>query len=259
MLHLLFDAGIGTIEGSRGVAVVRLEARMAENQDRARGPAGPDPQPGWPPPAATSRDSEPAGPLGVPQPGVAGQGTGPARGCRSSLIVWAAVAMGAAAAVAVGVWVGLAEHAAPFNVVLFLLVVAVGGAEPVIRRRGGASAGAAGARAAGPAASAVKPAARISSLVGICAVGGITGIYSLFAALVSDACSSLSRAGSQCDTTIGLAWLVLILTQAVIFILAIVGAASARSYGQLVRGLILGLAGPFLALAAFFVAVSAYG
>jgi hypothetical protein len=232
---------------------------MAENQDRARGPAGPDPQRGWAPPAAASGASEPAGPLGVPQRGVAGQGTGPARGRRSSLIVWAAVAVGAAAVVVVGVWAGLAQHAAPFNVVLFLLVVAVGGAEPVIRRRGGAPAGTAGARAAGPAAPAVKPAARITSLVGICAVGGITGIYSLFAALVSDACSSPSRAGSQCDTTIGLAWLVLILTQALIFIIAIAGTASARSYGQLARGLILGLAGPFLALFAFFAAVSAYG
>ena len=232
---------------------------MAENQDRARGPAGPDPQPGWVPPAAASGGSEPAGPLGVPQRGVAGQGTGPARGRRSSLIVWAAVAVGAAAAVAVGVWLGLAQHAAPFNIVLFLLVVAVGGAEPVIRRRGGAPAGAAGARAAGPAAPAVRPAVRITSLVGICAVGGITGIYSLFAALVSDACSSPSRAGSQCDTTIGLAWLVLILTQALIFAIAIAGTASARSYGQLARGLILGLAGPFLALFAFFAAVSAYG
>jgi hypothetical protein len=229
---------------------------MAENQDRARGPDGPDPQPGWVPPAAAFGGSEPAGPLGVPQRGVAGQGTGPARGCRSSLIVWAAVAVGAAAAVAVGVWVGLAEHAAPFNVVLFLLAAAVGGAEPVIRRRGGAPAGPAGARAAGPV---VKPAVRITSLVGICAVGGITGIYSLFAVLVSDACSSPSRAGSQCDTTIGLAWLVLILTQALIFIIAIAGTASARSYGQLARGLILGLAGPFLALVAFFAAVSAYG
>jgi hypothetical protein len=226
---------------------------MAENHDRAGGPAGPDPQPGWAPPAAASR-GELAGPPEVPHLGVAGQGTGPARGRRSSLIVWAAVAVGAAAAVAIGVWVGLAEHAAPFNVVLFLIVVAVGGAEPVIRRRGGAS-----AQAAGPAAPAVKPAARITSLVGICAVGGITGIFSLFAALASDACSSPSRAGSQCDTTIGLAWLVLILTQALIFIIAIVGTASARSYGQLVRGLILGLAGPFLALAAFFAAVSAYG
>lgn len=232
---------------------------MAENQDRARGPAGPDPQPGRAPPAAASGGSEPAGPLEIPQLGVAGQGTGPARGRRSSLIVWAAVAVGAAAVVAIGVWVGLAEHAVPFNVVLFLLVVAVGGAEPVIRRRGGASAGAAGARAAEPAATAVKPAAKITSLVGICAVGGITGIFSLFAALVSDACSSLSRAGSQCDTTIGLAWLVLILTQALIFIIAIVGTASARSYGQLARGLILGIAVPFLALAAFFAAVSAYG
>jgi hypothetical protein len=190
---------------------------------------------------------------------VAAQGTGPARGRRSSLIVWAAVAVGAAAAVAVGVWVGLAQHAAPFNVVLFLLVVAAGGAELVIRRRGGAPAGPAGARAAGPAARAVKPAVRITSLIGICAVGGITGIYSLFAALVSDACSSASRAGSQCDTTIGLAWLVLILTQALIFIIAIAGTASARSYGQLARGLILGVAGPFLALVAFFAAVTAYG
>jgi hypothetical protein len=164
------------------VAVVRVEASMAENQDRARGPAGPDPQPGGVPPAAAYGGSEPAGPLGVPQRGGAGQGTGPARGRRSRLIVWAAVAVGAAAAVAVGVWVGLAQHAAPFNVVLFLLVVAVGGAEPVIRRRGGAPAGPAGARAAGPAAPAVKPAVRITSLVGICAVGGITGIYSLFAA-----------------------------------------------------------------------------
>jgi hypothetical protein len=231
---------------------------MAENQDRAGGPAGPDPQPGWVPPAADFGGSEPAGPLGVPQRGVAGQGTGPARGRRSSLIVWAA-AVGAAAAVAIGVWAGLAQHAAPFNVVLFLLVVAVGGAEPVIRRRGGAPAGAARARAAGSAAPAVKPAVRITSLVGICAVGGITGIFSLFTALVSDACSSPSRAGSQCDTTIGLAWLVLILTQALIFSIAIAGTASARSYGQLARGLILGLAGPFLALAAFFAAVSAYG
>jgi hypothetical protein len=230
---------------------------MAENQDRAGGPAGPDPQPGWVPPAADFGGSEPAGPLGVPQRGVAGQGTGPARGRRSSLIV-AAAAVGAAAAVAIGVWAGLAQHAAPFNVVLFLLVVAVGGAEPVIRRRGGASAQA-GARAAGPAAPAVKPAVRITSLVGICAVGGITGIYSLFAALVSDACSSPSRAGSQCDTTIGLAWLVLILTQALIFSIAIAGTASAKSYGQLARGLILGLTGPFLALFAFFAAVSAYG
>ena len=217
---------------------------MAENQDRARRPAGPDPQPGQEPPAAASGGSEPASPLEVRQRGVAGQGTGPARGRRSSLSVWAA-AVGAAAAVAIGVWAGLAQHAAPFNVVLFLLVVAVGGAEPVIRRRGGAPA--------------VKPAVRITSLVGICAVGGITGIYSLFAALVSDACSSPSRAGSQCDTTIGVAWLVLILTQALIFSIAIAGTASARSYGQLARGLILGLAGPFLALAAFFAAVSAYG
>jgi len=230
---------------------------MAENQDWARGPAGPDPQPAQGPPAAASGGSEPAGPPGVPQRGVAGQGTGPARGRRSSLVVWAAV--GAAAAVAIGVWAGLAQHAAPFNIVLFLLVVAVGGAEPVIRRRGGAPDGAAGARAAGPAAPAVKPAVRITSLAGICAVGGITGIYSLFAALVSDACSSPSRAGSQCDTTIGVAWLVLILTQALIFSIAIAGTASARSYGQLARGLILGLAGPFLALAAFFAAVSAYG
>jgi len=225
---------------------------MAENQDRAGGPAGPDPQPGWVPPAADFGGSEP----GVPRRGVAGQGTGPARGRRSSLIVWAAAAV-AAAAVAIGVWAGLAQHAAPFNVVLFVLVVAVGGAEPVIRRRGGAPAGAARARAAGPAAPAVKPAVRITSLVGICAVGGITGIYSLFTALVSDACSAASRAGSQCDTTIGLAWLVLILTQALIFSIAIAGTASAKSYGQLARGLILGLAGPFLALAAFFAAVSA--
>lgn len=231
---------------------------MAGNQDRAGGPAGPDPQPGWVPPAADFGGSEPAGPLGVPQRGVAGQGTGPARGRRPGVIVGAA-AVGAAAAVAIGVWAGLAQHAAPFNVVLFLLVVAAGGAEPVIRRRGGAPAGAAGARAAGPAAPAVKPAVRITSLAGICAVGGITGIYSLFTALVSDACSSLSRAGSHCDTTIGLAWLVLILTQALIFSIAIAGTASARSYGQLARGLILGLAGPFLALAAFFAAVSAYG
>jgi hypothetical protein len=160
--------------------------------------------------------------------------------------------VGAAAAVAIGVWAGLAQHAAPLKNVLLLLVVAVGGAEPVLPRRGGAPDGAAGARA-------VKPAVRITSLAGICAVGGITGIYSLFAALVSDACSSPSRAGSQCDTTIGVAWLVLILTQALIFSIAIAGTASARSYGQLARGLILGLAGPFLALAAFFAAVSAYG
>ncbi len=232
---------------------------MAENQDRAGGPAGPDPQPGWVPPAADFGGSEPTGPLGVPQRGVAGQGSGPARGRRSSRIVWAAAAVGAAAAVAIGVWAGLAQHAAPFNVVLFLLVVAAGGAEPVIRRRGGAPAGAGRARAAGPAAPAVKPAVRIISLVGICAVGGITGIYSLFTALVSDACSAASQAGSQCDTTIGLAWLVLILTQALIFSIAIAGTASARSYGQLARGVILGLAGPFLALVAFFAAVSAYG
>ncbi len=190
---------------------------------------------------------------------MAGQGSGPARGRRSSRIVWAAAAVGAAAAVAIGVWAGLAQHAAPFNVVLFLLVVAAGGAEPVIRRRGGAPAGAGRARTAGPAAPAVKPAVRIISLVGICAVGGITGIYSLFTALVSDACSAASQAGSQCDTTIGLAWLVLILTQALIFSIAIAGTASARSYGQLARGVILGLAGPFLALVAFFAAVSAYG
>jgi hypothetical protein len=226
---------------------------MAENQDRARGPAGPDPQPGWVPPAAACGGSEPAGPLGVPERDAAGQGTGPARGRRPGLIVWAAV--GAAAAVAVGVWLGLAQHAAPFNIVLFLLVAAVGGAEPVIRRHGGAPAG---ARAAGPAAPAVKLAVRIASLAGICAVGGITGIYSLFAALVSDACSSPS-AGSQCDTTIGVAWLVLILTQALIFSIAIAGTASAKSYGQLARALVLGLAGPFLALFAFFAAVSAYG
>lgn len=232
---------------------------MAGNQDRAGGPAGPDPQPGWVPPAADFGGSEPTGPLGVPQRGVAGQGSGPARGRRSSRIVWAAAAVGAAAAVAIGVWAGLAQHAAPFNVVLFLLVVAAGGAEPVIRRRGGAPAGAGRARTAGPAAPAVKPAVRIISLVGICAVGGITGIYSLFTALVSDACSAASQAGSQCDTTIGLAWLVLILTQALIFSIAIAGTASARSYGQLARGLILGFAGPFLALAAFFAAVSAYG
>jgi hypothetical protein len=231
---------------------------MAGNQDRAGGPAGPDPQPGWVPSAADFGGREPTGPLGVPQRGVAGQGSGPARGRRPGLIVWAA-AVGAAAAVAIGVWVGLAQHAAPFNVVLLLLVVAAGGTEPVIRRRGGAPAGAGRARAAGPAAPAVKPAVRIISLVGICAVGGITGIYSLFTALVSDACSAASQTGSQCDTTIGLAWLVLILTQALIFSIAIAGTASARSYGQLARGVILGLAGPFLALAAFFVAVSAYG
>src|SRR5690349_1392603 len=134
---------------------------MAENQDRAGGPAGPDPQPGWVPPAADFGGRQPAGPLGVPQRGVAGQGTGLARGRRSSLIVWAAAVVGAAAAVAIGVWAGLAQHAAPFNVVLFLLVVAAGGAEPVIRRRGGAPAGAGRARAAGPAAPAVKPAVRI--------------------------------------------------------------------------------------------------
>ena len=58
---------------------------------------------------------------------------------------------------------------------------------------------------------------------------------------------------------VAMAWLVLIFTKALIFIIAIVGTASARSYGQLARGLILGLAGPFLALFAFFAAVSAYG
>jgi hypothetical protein len=93
------------------------------------------------------RGREPAGPLEVPQLGAARAGTGLARGRRSSLMVWAAV--GAAGAVATGVWADLAEHADP-NVVLILLVVVVGGAEPVIRRRGGASADPAGPGPVGP-------------------------------------------------------------------------------------------------------------
>ena len=223
---------------------------MAGNQDRAAGPPGPDPQQGSASPAETARGSEPAGPpVKVPELVAAWQRAGPVKGRLVGLIFTVA----AAAAVAIGVVVGRAQHAAPFNVLLFLLVIAADGAELVIRRRSAGQGGGATDRAAGPAAPAVKPAAKIVSVVAVCAVGGVMGMFSLLAALVADSCSS-----NQCYNTLNLAWPALILTQALIVVSAIAGTASARTNGQLARGVLLGIAGPFLALAAFAATLSAY-
>jgi hypothetical protein len=70
-----------------------------------------------------------------PEASMAEQKAGPARS-RPGLILWTAVIVGAAVAVAIGVLAGQAQHAAPFNVLLMLLVVGVGIAELAARRRG---------------------------------------------------------------------------------------------------------------------------
>jgi len=71
------------------------------------------------------------------------------------------------------------------------------------------------------------------------------------AALTDEYCSS-----QRCHATIGWAGLMLLVTLVLISVTAIAGILPRRTAGQRIRALVLGFAGPMLALVAFFVAIS---
>jgi hypothetical protein len=154
------------------------------------------------------------------------------------LIRWAAVAVAAAT-----VGLAAAEGAVRLNVLLLLTVAGIAAAELIARRRGGPL--------PVPGVPAGWSRARTVSVAIIIIIGGVTGVFSLFAGLASDPCST-----SRCEAPIFRAWLVLLPTQVLIFATALLGAVFIRSSGQkLARAIILGVAGPFLALAAFSYAI----
>lgn len=73
----------------------------------------------------------------------------------------------------------------------------------------------------------------------------------LIAALADEYCSS-----QRCHATVGWAGLMLLVTLVLISVTAIAGVLPRRTAGQRIRALVLGYAGPMLALVAYFVAIS---
>lgn len=227
---------------------------MSEDQDPARGPAKPGAvagaeQQGPPPPLLPGTPPDESPETGDP--------AGPRPGNRRppGLKGWAVVAGAVAVAACAVTGLGVASGAVPFNAVLLLIVAGAAIAVLVtfvrgVRPPGGPAKGGAPALIRLPA----GPRARwfrIAGIVSIVVVGAIMGILSLFAGLASDACPPPGEAGIHCDNVIQAGWLVLMATQLLIFLAAVLLAGFARSSGQLALAVMLGLTGPFLALAAF--------
>lgn len=210
-------------------------------------PAGPAAVTGSDLPAATDRAQCPDGPS-VPVPGQEGPPDRPVT--RARLAAVGSVAAGAAV-LAVAGWparVAVTAGTAGFNVALILIVagIAIGelAARGTARRR-------ARLRPGTPPAP-ISPRWLVPASVAVITLAGMAmGFISLFAIMVDDACYA-----SRCDTIVGTGWLVLMATQALTFPTALLGAATARHGGQLARAVLLGAAGPFIALFAFGAAVA---
>lgn len=191
--------------------------------------------------AADVGDLPPAGwPQRVPGPRLAPGRPAVAR------FVWAGLAVIVVACLVA--WSGFAGGAGGFNVVVFLIVAAVAIAELAVR-----IAARLRPRPAPPVAppadqgrGSITSAARNGAAVGIVGTGVIMGFLSLLGGMAGDGCST-----SSCDTAIGAGWLVLMVTQVLIFLTALIGATSARHPGQLARAAALGIVGPVVAFAAF--------
>lgn len=153
----------------------------------------------------------------------------------------------------------VAEGVSRLNIVLILVVAGVAVAELVTRTRAarlrdGAPEGRPPTLISKSAGSGER-ASGIAGILIILIVGAVMGILSLFAVLELDGCPAGS-AGNRCNTVIGIGWLVLMATQVLIFFTALLGAAYARSPGQMIRAVILGLAGPIITFGAFSAAIS---
>jgi hypothetical protein len=164
-----------------------------------------------------------------PEQGVGGSFSVDRRVAAVAVLAVASLALPASGVIGLNAWLPLA------------LVLATA-AELMMRRRGG--------RAGGPPAPVPGTGLRAACVTVIVVVGGIAGLFSLFAAFALDGCST-----PQCGTRIGTAWAWLVVTQGLIFAAALAGAATGRSGDQLARAVVLGIGGPILAFAAANVAV----
>lgn len=250
---------------------------MAENMNPESGPAwqGPlaggdlpsqDPPavPPGTPPAASPGDGDLAGPGHVPAAGAPAEQPGSATARPSGLnrrSTSAPIVAGAMVVAVAGALAGLAvaEGVSRFNIVLILIVAGVAVAELMTRTRAarlrdGTPEGRPLRLINLPAGSGER-ASGIAGILIILAVGAVMGILSFFAVLELDACPAGS-VGNRCDTVIGVGWLVLMATQVLIFFTALLGAAYARSPGQMIRAIILGLAGPIITFGAFSATIS---
>jgi len=174
---------------------------------------------------------------------------------RSGLNPWAAGAGALAVVVAVAVAaLAMAKAGSYLNAVLVLIVAGMAVAELLARTRGSAAGRAGEGRPLplirGPAGSGARAAA-IAGVAIIVVIGAIMGLLSWFAILEADRCYT-----DRCNAVTGFGWLVLMVSQVLIFWTALLGAGYARSTAQLARAVILGLAGPVAAFAVFGAAIS---
>lgn len=213
---------------------------------------GDGPAPGWPGDGSglPGQAGEPASGPPVAAPGRPASRRRLALSRRAG--VGAAAVVASAGAVAV---LAVAVGGSLVNVLLLVAVAGVAVAELMTRTGGGRPPGGPASRPPltllrGPAGSRARAAA-IAGVVSVVVIGAITGIFSWLAILESDRCIS-----TRCDNVVGAGWLVLMVSQILIFWTALLGAVYARGSGQLARAVILGLAGPFAALVAFGVAAT---
>jgi hypothetical protein len=215
---------------------------------------GDGPAPGWPGDGSglPGQAGEPAGgpPVAAPRRPASRRRLAPSR--RAGVAAAAAVVVASAGAVAV---LAVAVGGSLVSVLLLVAVAGVAVAELMTRTGGGRPPGGPASRPPltllrGPAGSRARTAA-IAGVVSVAVIGTITGIFSWLAVLESDRCIS-----TRCDNVIGAGWLVLMVSQILIFWTALLGAVYARGPGQLARAVLLGLAGPFAALVAFGVAAT---
>ncbi len=140
-----------------------------------------------------------------------------------------------------------ARGAGGFNIVLLLIVAAIAIAELAAKAVARLRTPPVGQPApAGSGTEGIHRAARSASMFAIIGIGAIVGFLSLLGGMATGGCST-----NRCNTTVGIAWGALMLTQILIFLTALTGAARARYPGQLARATILGIIGPVLALLAF--------
>lgn len=233
---------------------------MAGSEDQVPDPAGPGPPDTAPeslaaprqvtrgtpvPGRARAADVDDPAPAGRPQqvPGL------PLAPGRPAVARFVAAGLVVAAVACLVTWSAFASGVGGFNVVVFLIVAAVAVAELAVRiaaRLRPRSAPLGPPAPAGPGRGSITRAARNWAVVGIAGTGAVMGFVSLLGGMAAGGCST-----NRCSTAIGAGWLVLVVTQVLIFLTALIGAASARHPGQLARAAALGIAGPVLAFAAF--------
>jgi hypothetical protein len=180
----------------------------------------------------------------------------PARAARRAAVAVVAVIVAGLAA---------ATGTAHLNVVLLEIVAGVAVAEPVSRMmrraRPGSGSGDQPAAPAGRPARLItlpgRPGSRIAAIAGVIVIfvtGVLAGILSTAAGLQSLSCNA---GDSHCEDVLGRAWEVLMPTQILIFITAMLGAVLARSVPQLARAVVLGA--PVLAIVAYGHAIGPAG